>query len=461
MRNKYKVLFVILIFVIGVTSLIIFYNMKPKTPVTLTLWHNYGGQMKSTMDEMIAEFNATIGAEEGVFITVTAISGSSELHDKLVMAAHNDPGSPALPDITTSYPKTALILANEDLLADMNEYFTEDELSKYVPRFLEEGRLVDDSLYVFPTAKSTEVLFVNKTLFDRFALDNGSSIDQLATFEGILTISDQYYSWSDAQTSDIENDGKTFFVSDSLFNYLLMGCQQSGVDLVKNGRIDFKNETVQKVCSSYLQGAISGQYAIFDGYASDLAKTGDIVCSTGSTAGVLFFSDKITYSDNTSEDANLYILPYPVFDGQEKIAIQRGSGMCVLKSTHEKERLASIFLKWFTSPENNMNFVSSTGYLPVTNEAFGDIMLQQISETTDPKMKKLLETVQRMQTEYDFYITPTIDGIDLVQEDFEKKIREVASKYHAIYLSDNSKDLQQDKMELLVKKAYQEIAQTP
>ena len=86
------------------------------------------------------------------------------------MAANNDPGAPELPDITTAYPKTALILAEKDLLVDLNEQFTEEELAKYVPRFIEEG-IFDNKLYVFPTAKSTEVLFVNNTLFNRFAKD--------------------------------------------------------------------------------------------------------------------------------------------------------------------------------------------------------------------------------------------------------------------------------------------------
>ena len=52
---------------------------------------------------------------------------------------------------------------------DLNQYFTPQELSAYIPEFLEEGRLNGDHLYVFPTAKSTEVLFVNTTIFDRFA----------------------------------------------------------------------------------------------------------------------------------------------------------------------------------------------------------------------------------------------------------------------------------------------------
>ena len=89
------------------------YSLDPKNPVTLTMWHNYGGQMRYTMDEMIDEFNGTIGAEKGIIVNVTSISGSATLHEKLTMAANNDPGAPELPDITTAYPKTALILAEK------------------------------------------------------------------------------------------------------------------------------------------------------------------------------------------------------------------------------------------------------------------------------------------------------------------------------------------------------------
>jgi multiple sugar transport system substrate-binding protein len=50
---------------------------KSSNPTILTLWHNYGGQLKDTMDKMIDEFNETVGAEEGVIISVTSISGSA------------------------------------------------------------------------------------------------------------------------------------------------------------------------------------------------------------------------------------------------------------------------------------------------------------------------------------------------------------------------------------------------
>ena len=57
-----------------------------KNPVTINLWHNYGGLMKETMDNLIDEFNDTEGKEKGIIINVTSLSGSATIHEKLKMA---------------------------------------------------------------------------------------------------------------------------------------------------------------------------------------------------------------------------------------------------------------------------------------------------------------------------------------------------------------------------------------
>ncbi len=409
-------------------------KLNPKNPVTLTFWHNYGGQLKETMDSMVDEFNDTVGAEKGIIINVTSISGSATLHEKLTMAANGDPGAPSLPDITTAYPKTALILAQKGLLADLNEQFSLQELSAYIPEFLEEGQLEGEHLYVFPTAKSTEVLFLNKTLFDRFAEDTGAKIEDLGTFEGIIRTASLYYDWTDKQTPDIANDGKMFFMPDSLFNLTLIGYKQMGAEFIKNGVTNFTSSEYPRVWECYYKPAVFGQVAIHDGYATDLAKTGDIICSIGSTAGVSFFSSTVTYADNTSEPIELDILPYPVFEGGKKAAIQRGAGMSVIKSSKEKEYAAAIFLKWFTNPDNNLHFVSSTGYLPVTEEAFGEIMSQEIKNISDERIKKLLQTSRIMQKEYEFYIPPLFEDIDELQKQYEGQLKETATQSRKSYI---------------------------
>lgn len=409
-------------------------TVDSRNPITLTLWHNYGGQLKNTMDNMVDEFNETVGAEKGIIINITSISGSATLHEKLIMAANDDPGAPSLPDITTAYPKTAVILEEKGLLANLNNQFTAEELSAYIPEFLQEGRVKGDSLYVFPIAKSTEVLFVNTTMFNKFAKDTGANVEDLQTFEGIMKVASMYFDWTDKKTPDISNDGKMFFMPDSLFNYSLIGYEQLGGKFINDGTINFTSPQYSKLWECYYKSAVLGQVAIFDGYATDLAKTGDIVCSTGSTAGVSFFSPTVTYADNTSEPAELAILPYPVFEDGKKVAIQRGAGMSVIKSTKEKEYAAGIFLKWFTSPENNIRFVSSTGYLPVTKEAFGEIMSNEIENVSDENIKRLLTVSKVMQKEYEFYIPPLFDGADELQKRYEKRLKEITAKSRKSYI---------------------------
>ena len=104
------------------------------------------------------------------------------------MIAAGDPGAPEMPDIVTAYPKTAIILREQGLLAPLDEQFTAKELDAYLPQFIEEGRLSDGKLYVFPIAKSTEVLFVNQTLFDRFSAATGVRLTAFQPLKGLLKL---------------------------------------------------------------------------------------------------------------------------------------------------------------------------------------------------------------------------------------------------------------------------------
>ena len=61
---------------------------------------------------------------------------------------------------------------------------------------------------------------------------------------------------------------------------------------------------------------------------------------------------------------------YPTFEDGTSYAIQQGAGMCVSKSTPQKQEGAAVFLKWFTAAAQNIQFSMTTGYLPVQKEAY-------------------------------------------------------------------------------------------
>ena len=76
-----------------------------------------------------------------------------------------------MPDLFTAYPRVAEEIGLDRLL-DWDGYLSEKERSAYVDAFLEEG-IIDGRLVMLPIAKSTELLFLNKTIFDRFSTDTG------------------------------------------------------------------------------------------------------------------------------------------------------------------------------------------------------------------------------------------------------------------------------------------------
>lgn len=186
-------------------------------PTTITIWHVYGGQTDSPLNDLIDVFNNTVGVEEGIQVEVAMVSDNKNIHNGIIAAAAGEPGSPKLPDMFVSYPKTVLALPDQSILVDYRDYFTEDELAAFVPAFLEDGE-VDGHLVCLPVAKSTELFFVNKTDFDRFSAATGVTLDSLRTWEGLFDACCVYEEWTDSLTPDIESDGKAFFAHDYHFD---------------------------------------------------------------------------------------------------------------------------------------------------------------------------------------------------------------------------------------------------
>ncbi len=395
-------------------------------PVTLTMWHNYGGDMQSAMDFLIDEFNSTVGKEKGIVINVTAISSSSELNKSLDLIVNDDPGALDMPDIFTGYPKLAIKFQEKGMLVNLDDYFSVEVLSEYIPEFVQEGRLSDGGLYVFPIAKSTEVLYVNKTLFDRFAEATGATADDLATFEGIARLSEMYYEYS---------GGKQFYAADSWFNFAEVGMAQFGDSIFDGEALSLDGENYGHIFDTVYSPAVKGGFAIYDGYSSDLSKTGDLVCSTGSSAGILFYGDTITYTDGSVENVEYDILPYPVFENGEKIALQRGGGLMVAKSDEKKEYAAAEFIKWLTASEQNMRFVGETGYLPVTKFAFEIDLIPHLELLEDARIKKMLTSVLSMYEDYEFFSAPNYASFDDDSAQYEKDFKELLSAERNIYLT--------------------------
>ena len=131
----------------------------------------------------------------------------------------------------------------------------------------------------------------------------------------------------------------------------------------------------------------------------------------------------MTYSDNTSEEIEYIVRPCPVFEDGDKLVMQRGAGICTVRSTPEREKAAMVFLKWLTAPEQNVELVTRLGYMPVTQEAFDTYLPQAIEELEDPKYQELYRAFLQTQEEYTFYTSPQRDDYLAIETSLEEQVR--------------------------------------
>ena len=402
-------------------------------PVTITIWHVYGAQTDSPLNDFIRIFNETVGKEQGIQVEVSMVSNNKNIHKDILAAANKDPGASSLPDIFVAYPQTVLALPDESILVDYRDCFTEEELAAFIPAFLRDGE-VNGRLVCFPVAKSTELLFINQTAFDRFSAATRVPLSQLSTWEGLYSAACEYAAWTDSRTPDQPNDGKALFVHDFHFNYFQVGVQSLGEAFFDGDRIAF-GPAFGTVWGPYGKACLSGGVWLRDGYATDPLRTEDAIVSVASSASVLYFSNEVIHPDNITEQIELTVLPCPVFEGGQKMVMQRGAGMCTVRSTPEREQAAITFLKWLTEAERNTHFAVSAGYMPVTQEAFDLYLPLEIEALTEPKYQELYKAFQQTQREYTFYSAPQTESYLETEILFESQIRRCLRNEREKYLT--------------------------
>lgn len=394
----------------------------PDNPVMLTMWHVYGSQTKSPLNLAIDKFNNTVGKEKGIIVNVVSVTSSSAIDKALSDAANDEPGAEELPDLFTAYPRVAELVGKERLLS-WNDYFSKTELSGYKKEFLEEGYF-GDRLLMLPVAKSSEVFYLNKTLFDKFSAMTSCKIEDLSSFDGLFKTANLYY--------DLTNQ-QNFMQINDLYHYALIGMQENDAEFIKNGNLNLSDPMFEAVWRPLAKCAIYGGICLDDGYAASRWKTAEVISNIGSTADVLYQPDKVIYADNSTENIQAISMPYPTFTKKTGASVHRGGGLFAIKSEDErKNHAAYIFAKWITEDENNLEFVTHAGYLPVKDTAFEKLFADE-SIIKNENYRSMYQSVQTMVKDYSLYALPLFDGASEIQHKFEENARLILKTNHMQY----------------------------
>lgn len=391
MKLKRKLILFFIIVLIFTTGCESFGNqpIELKDSIEINLWHYYLGENKKGIELAVKEFNQTVGLEKGIVVHAQSKGSIIGLEQAVTNAANGLIDSEEMPDIFSTYPDKAVEFWDQGIITELNPYISKEEQAEYVVSFLEDGIVSDDNLLIMPIAKSTELLYVNATDFDAMVEQNVFGYEDLKNWEGIYSAAKSYYEYTDAQTPEILGDGKSLMAIDSIANFVVMSTVQLNNAIVdthkKQAHLD--RLTLKKIFYNFYKGYVLGYYTKLGGLKPDDIQSGRALAFVGSSSNVIYLP---TWVEDGREikDIEYTILDYPTFRGGKRLAIRQGAGMCIAKSTPERQAAAVEFLKWFTEVENNAEFINETGYLPVKASAYTDIIQRYINSNPDGNQVK-------------------------------------------------------------------------
>ena len=384
------------------------HGLSVKNPTSIKIWHYYNGALAAAFDELVSEFNNTLGREQGIVVNAESMSTVTDLENALWDAANEKVGAPDMPNIFQCYQDTAFALDKEISLVNFDDYITEEERNSYVELFVDAGCIGENHAWkLYPTAKSTEVLILNKTDWDKFALDTGVTTQALSTWEGLTETAQTYYEWS---------GGKAFFGRDAFANYPIIASSQLGHEIfqVTDGKtaLDFDHASMRKIWEHFYVPYVKGYYRHIGKFRSDDVKLGEIIALVCSSSSAVYFPTEVTPADGTPYPIEHLVLPLPNFDQTAPCAVQQGAGMAVTKSTEAEEYASVLFLKWFTQWQQNLKFSVNSGYMPVSKEAVNPENVEQfLSENpTSAIVSDTLRVALEENKNYMMYTPPAFTG---------------------------------------------------
>ncbi len=338
-------------------------------PVTITFYHTMGENLRTVLDAYIVEFNKLY---PNITIKHEQVGGYDDVRNQI----STEIPAGLQPNIAYCYPDHVALYNLAKAVQTLDGFIasdvtitradgtteiiglTQEQKDDFIKGYYDEGaQFGDGKMYSMPFSKSTEVLYYNKTFFDKHNLKVPTTWDEMEeVMKQIVAI--------DPNAIPLGYDSEA--------NWFITMCEQSGSDYTSatGEHFLFDNETnrnfVKRFREWYQNGYVTTQ-EILGSYTSSLFTTTDVIksyMSIGSSAGA-------THQRPAKVDGaypfEVGIAPIPQLDPSNPKVISQGPSVTIFKSDDTQEMIASwLFVKYLTtSTEFQAEFSIASGYVPV------------------------------------------------------------------------------------------------
>lgn len=324
---------------------------------TIDFWAPLGGTNGETAQKMVDQFNSE---HKDIKVNMLKQKDYYENATKLQAALT----SKDQPDVTLLEITQTGTFAAANALVDMNDYFDKTYQERFFPGLLTNS-YYENKFVGVPFNRSTPILYINKDMATKAGLDPAGpkTWDELKEYATKMTNkSEEIYG---------------FETPIDIWFYEAM-VMQSGGEITNGKKVAFNNEAGQAPVKFWQEMMKEGvmkmppgeDYNAWDVAKQDFVngKVGMIFTSTADLAGLMQQTEgKFEISTAFLPENQKYATP----TGGANLAMLEGG-------TDEEKEASAEFIKWMTETDRIVEFSSSTGYLPTTEDATNSEKLQTL-----------------------------------------------------------------------------------
>lgn len=421
---KKKALILLLVLVVACTSLLALAACNKDDGKThIVFYHTMGANLREVLDKYIAKFEAMYPDYK---IDSKQVGSYDDVRNQIsseIMVGNQPHVAYCYPDHIALYNLTGAVQTLDDFIASTDTVtkadgttetigLTQTQKDDFIKGYYEEGaQFGDGKMYSLPFSKSTEVLYYNKTFFDKEKLEVPTHWWCTESCPAGCKSSMEYV------CKTIKSKYKKLIPLgyDSEANWFITMCEQldtpytSAEATTKEGHFLFNTAEnrafVEKFSDWHSKGYVTTQ-KINSGYTSDLFTAQQSVMCVGSSAGA---SHQIP--ENRAFESGIASIPQA--NPSSPKVISQGPSVCIFKKANAEEvKMSWLFVKYLTtSPEFQAEFSVKSGYIPVIKSAANqEAYKKSIEKANGYENLPQLSTVVGMAQEEAYYASPAFYG---------------------------------------------------
>ena len=250
--------------------------------------------------------------------------------------------------------------------------FDSPKKEEIVEKFLLEGKIAGKQ-YALPFMRSTEALYINKTMVEKL----GYTIPDDISWDFVWEVSEAAMK-KDDDGNFLVNRQKVLipFIYKSTDNLMIqMLRQQNAPYSSENGEVLIFNDYTRSILQDIAVHTQSRAFSTFkiSSYPGNFFNAGQCIFAIDSTAGATWLGTNAPNFDISADniaDFEMEIRTIPQYDSKNPQMISQGPSVCLFNKEDKGEVIASwLFMQFLLTNDVQIAYSQTEGYVPVTLKA--------------------------------------------------------------------------------------------